>query len=371
MNGAPLVSVVIPAYNAARFIERTLKSALRQTYRNLQILVIDDGSTDDTRSVAEAVIANDDRVRIISVPNGGVAKARNIGIAESTGGFVAFLDADDLWHPRKIELQLSTLLASSDDRAAAVYPFSRVIDLDDRVMGPANTFGCNGYVLARLLYAKFIGNGSSLLVCREAAVRVGGYESSWAARGIGGCEDLDFELKLAAEHRLVVVPRFLVGYRVYKGNMSSDGSRMARAILATIEHHVRANPALPAWAAAAALGSAREYACSLLLRDRYKKRALKQFAALARCDAARALGFFRATAARKVRKVAGAKEEEPLVDGRFFMDIDLAETGVSPNAVSARDRINLQKLSALDAVLEANVPMERLPLPDVAATGYS
>lgn len=174
MNGAPLVSVVIPAYNAARFIERTLKSALRQTYRNLQILLIDDGSTDDTRPLAGAVIGNDDRVRIISVPNGGVAKARNIGIAESTGGFVAFLDADDLWHPRKIELQLTTLLASNDDRASAVYAFSRVIDLDDRVMRSANTYACGGYVLARLLYAKFIGNGSSLLVRREAAVRVGG-----------------------------------------------------------------------------------------------------------------------------------------------------------------------------------------------------
>lgn len=146
---------------------------------------------------------------------------------------------------------------------------------------------------------------------------------------------------------------------------------MARAIVATIEHHIRANPALPQWAAAAALGSAREYACSLLLHERHKKRALKQFAALARCDAARALDFFRTIAARKVRKVAGAKEEEPLVDHPFFMDVDPGETCVFPNAVSARDRINLQRLSALDAVLEASVPMERSPLPDVAATGYS
>src|SRR6266481_2960226 len=105
MNKQPLTSVVIPAYNAELFLERTLRSALRQTHSNLEVIVVDDGSTDKTRVIAEAAAAIDDRVRIISVPNGGVAKSRNIGIAEANGEFVAFLDADDLWHPAKFELQ--------------------------------------------------------------------------------------------------------------------------------------------------------------------------------------------------------------------------------------------------------------------------
>ncbi len=80
MKKQPLTSVVIPAYNAELFIERTLRSVLRQTHSNLEVIVVDDGSTDKTRVIAEAA-TTDDRVRIISVPNGGVAKARNIGIA--------------------------------------------------------------------------------------------------------------------------------------------------------------------------------------------------------------------------------------------------------------------------------------------------
>ena len=91
MKKQPLTSVVIPAYNAELFLERTLRSALGQTHSNLEVIVVDDGSTDKTRVIAEAAAAADDRVRILSVPNGGVAKARNIGIAEANGEFVAFL----------------------------------------------------------------------------------------------------------------------------------------------------------------------------------------------------------------------------------------------------------------------------------------
>src|SRR5438270_8624569 len=136
MKQQPLTSVVIPAYNAERFLERTLRSALRQTYRNLEVIVVNDGSADKTRAIAEAVARTDDRVRIITVPNGGVAKARNIGIAEAHGEFVAFLDADDLWHPTKIELQLAAMSPESGDyQPAAVYTFTRTIDTEDRVIG--------------------------------------------------------------------------------------------------------------------------------------------------------------------------------------------------------------------------------------------
>jgi hypothetical protein len=369
-KGAPLVSVVIPAYNAARFIERTLTSALRQTHRNLEILVIDDGSTDDTRPLVEAVTGSDDRVRIISVPNGGVAKARNIGIAESSGPLIAFLDADDLWHPRKVELQLAALLAPRGEDVAAVYAFSRVIDLDDRVVQPGSTFVCEGYVLARLLYAKFIGNGSSILVRREIAVAAGGYEPAWAARGIGGCEDLDFELKIAAKHAFLAVPQFLVGYRVYAGNMSSDASRMARALVATIEHHVRANPAVPRWAGDAALGSAHEYACSLLMRERLGKRALEQFACLARCDAGRALDVAATIVARKFRRL-GKTQEAPAGEERpVFSGLDPSAIAGLPHAASRRDRLTMNRLASLDAALGKKAAVERPEPRALARTGY-
>ena len=128
-----LVSIIVPAYNAERFIARTLRSALRQTYVTFEMIVIDDGSTDSTGAVARAFAQSDERVRVISVPNGGVAKARNIGISEAAGELVAFLDADDLWHPTKLERQMAALDEMKD--AAAVYTLSRDIDVDDRVFG--------------------------------------------------------------------------------------------------------------------------------------------------------------------------------------------------------------------------------------------
>ncbi|WP_369726014.1 glycosyltransferase family 2 protein [Bradyrhizobium sp. LLZ17] len=104
-----LVSIVIPAYNAERFIARTLASAQAQTYEKLEIIVIDDGSTDNTRSVVEAIAATDKRLELISTPNRGVARARNLGIENARGPYVAFLDADDLWHPTKIARQVEAL----------------------------------------------------------------------------------------------------------------------------------------------------------------------------------------------------------------------------------------------------------------------
>ncbi len=105
----PLVSVVIPAFNASTYIERTLRSVMRQTYAALEIVVVNDGSTDHTAKLVEQIAASDSRIRLLSTPNRGVAAARNTGIEASSGRFVAFLDADDLWHPTKIEKQVNAL----------------------------------------------------------------------------------------------------------------------------------------------------------------------------------------------------------------------------------------------------------------------
>lgn len=101
-----LVSVVIPSYNRAYIVGHAIESVLRQTYKNVEVVVIDDGSSDDTKSV---VTAFDERVRYIYQPNAGIAVARNSGIAAARGEFVAFLDSDDVWLPWKLEAQLSVL----------------------------------------------------------------------------------------------------------------------------------------------------------------------------------------------------------------------------------------------------------------------
>ena len=101
-NGAGLVSVIIPACNDAVTVERTVSSVLNQTYSDLEILVVDDGSTDQTAVLVQSMADVDHRIRLLQKPNGGLASARNHGIAHAGGEFIAPIDADDLWHPEKI-----------------------------------------------------------------------------------------------------------------------------------------------------------------------------------------------------------------------------------------------------------------------------
>src|SRR4051812_29793927 len=109
-----LVSAVIPAFNAERTINDTLRSVRSQTHRNLEIIVVDDGSTDRTRSIVEEHASRDSRVTLISQVNAGVAAARNVGWQSSHSEWIAFLDADDLWAPTKIEKQLEVMIAGGE-----------------------------------------------------------------------------------------------------------------------------------------------------------------------------------------------------------------------------------------------------------------
>jgi glycosyltransferase involved in cell wall biosynthesis len=102
----PLVSCIVPVFNGERYLQQALDSVLEQTYTPLELIVSDDGSTDGTRAVVDAY---GDSVRYLHQPNGGHAAARNLGLSIAQGEFVAFLDADDLWHPEKIERQVARL----------------------------------------------------------------------------------------------------------------------------------------------------------------------------------------------------------------------------------------------------------------------
>jgi glycosyltransferase involved in cell wall biosynthesis len=355
MKKHPLTSVVIPAYNAELFLERTLRSALRQTHSNLEVIVVDDGSTDKTRVIAEAAAATDDRVRIISVPNGGVAKARNIGIAEASGEFVAFLDADDLWHPTKIELQLTAMSRRSGDyQSAAVYTLSRTIDTEDRVTGSGGRVVLSGYSFARHLYAKPVGNGSSILVRREAAIAAGGFDPTWAARGIGGCEDLDFELRIAAKYPITAIGLYLVGYRQYPGNMSSNNLAMALGAISTVARHIESCPELPDWAARGARAAISEYALAKLLGAGHRMLLLQELARLFRTDFVRGLKFAALICIRKLGSLMSAitTREPDRADRSFFYDLSPEfVAGSSGNGRQSFDQKMLHRLEAVDAVL--------------------
>ena len=105
-----LVSVIIPAYNAQRFVRTTLLSARAQIYTDLEIIIVNDGSTDETADIVESMAKTDKRIRVVYQTNSGLAAARNRGIAEARGDYIAPLDADDLWHPQNIARQIEAIM---------------------------------------------------------------------------------------------------------------------------------------------------------------------------------------------------------------------------------------------------------------------
>jgi glycosyltransferase involved in cell wall biosynthesis len=280
-----LVSIIIPAYNASKYIARTLDSACAQTYSNLEIIVVNDGSTDGTpRIVAEAMIS-DPRIRMITTVNRGVAEARNIGIEMAAGSYLAFLDADDLWHPTKIEKQVRALEALPL-AWGGVYTLYYFINDADEILGAGGSRFERGYIYARHISSKFVGNGSALLVRREVIDIIGGFDPSYAAAGIGGCEDLDFELKLFARYKIEAVPERLVGYRVYPGNMSSDAGRMAFSLIRTVERSLERTQWISRYAAASARATANSYAIVRFVKARNGAMAVRTGAMLALQDPA-------------------------------------------------------------------------------------
>jgi glycosyltransferase involved in cell wall biosynthesis len=243
----PLVSVVVPAYNASGTIERTLRSVMAQTYANLEIIVVDDGSNDDTAAIVERVSREDPRILLLRQPNEGVAAARNLAIAHAWGDFIAPLDADDIWHPRKIEKQIA-ILEDGGDRIGLVYCYSRIIDEHDIIIshdgGPGNA---RGDVYTRLILLNFIGNASTPLIRRRCLQEVGGYDPSLRARGAQGCEDLAICLAIAERWEVDLAPEYLVGYRTAKGSMSRNHTTMARSWEIVIAEARRRHPNLPVW----------------------------------------------------------------------------------------------------------------------------
>lgn len=223
-----LVSVLIPAYNAARTLQDTLDSVRLQAYAPFEVIVIDDGSTDETRAIAERAAAEDPRIRVFSQRNLGLARARNRALEEARGELVAPLDADDLWHPLKLAHQAEVLSAERTD-IGFVYCAFRKINLRGEVIGNGSVYRVRGRVLHRHLLVNFVGNGSSILARRDLVQRCGGYDPSLRELGLEGVEDLMLQLQMAEQAEVDVVPEYLVGYRQHRRAMSRDSARMAKA----------------------------------------------------------------------------------------------------------------------------------------------
>lgn len=223
----PSVSVVITVYNGAAFVDRTLTNARNQTYSPLEIVVVDDGSSDESPDIIAAHSKQDRRVRVVRQPNAGVAAARNRGLREARGDLIAFLDHDDLWCPAIIEKQVARF-NKCDDTTAVVYVWSCLIDGDDRILSPTDGPQFEGWVLAEQCRGNFVGNGSAAMIRRRALEDVGGFDEALSG-DLSGYDDSHLYLKLAERYKFAVIPEVLVGYRLVAGSTADNARRMIRS----------------------------------------------------------------------------------------------------------------------------------------------
>lgn len=215
-----LVTVAIPAYNAASTLDETLLSVRRQTYRDLEILVVDDGSTDATASVAQRHADADARVQLIRQNNAGVSAARNKALAGANGALFATVDADDIWHPTKVERQVRSML--NDGRKIVLsYTWFAYIDERSVVLSTAEP-NDEGNVIARMCRGNLIGNGSSPVMLTRVLRDVGGWDVSLG----GGNEDYKTFFLLAEQGEFSVIRSYLLGYRQGRETRSSKARRM-------------------------------------------------------------------------------------------------------------------------------------------------
>lgn len=228
MTDSPLVSVVIPAYNASATLDETLRSVRSQTHNTLEIIVVNDGSTDNTGAIAKRHAAKDDRVQVVTQNNAGLAAARNEGWRRARSDLIAFLDSDDLWAPTKIERQIQALQAAGQ-HVGLVYCWYARIDSQSTITAAWEGARLAGHVLEQILAGNFVGNGSSALVRRQALIDANGFDSGLRAAGAEGCEDWLLQCRVAERYRFAVVPEHLIGYRYLPNNMSSNQPRMLRS----------------------------------------------------------------------------------------------------------------------------------------------
>jgi len=279
----PLVSVVIPTFNRATLLCRAVDSALGQTHPNMEVVLVDDGSTDDTPSVVQSHYGNEARVKYIRVANGGVSKARNIGIAAATGDFVGFLDSDDYWLPWKTELQLRCLqlaphagmiwsdmdavngagevvherylrkmyTAHAELVAEGIPLFTDVRTMSARelgIPGLETDFALGqGTIFSQMIIGSVV-HTSTTLLRRERLNKVRGFREDLKVSG----EDYDFHLRTCREGPVAFADIPTIGYTVgrsdqltaaaYVVHIAQNSLRTLEPILAESRHLIKLPP---------------------------------------------------------------------------------------------------------------------------------
>lgn len=222
-----LVSVVIPCYNYGHFLERCIQSVTRQTWRKMEIIVVDDGSIDNTAVVAKSAITHDSRVLYFRQDNVGYPSAHNRGLEEARGDYILVLDADDTLASDSCIERLVAAIKESPD-VVAVYGLTQLIDEKDTVLKTLPSPRISGSITPQLVYRDFIPLGSALVSSRVSKA------AKFDAR-IPFMQDFLYKIRISTHGYCKCVDTTVLSYRMHTGSVSRNRIRLRKDTLRTLE----------------------------------------------------------------------------------------------------------------------------------------
>jgi len=237
----PTVSIIMPAYNSELFIGEAIRSVLQQTYKDYELLIVDDGSTDSTRSIVEGYCdKHPERIKYFFTGNEGASAARNHAITKAAGRFIAFLDSDDIWIPNKLEIQIECFNENKNIDLLytnALYIDSSGKDLGDRLYARKEEMQYKpDEMFDHLLLRNFIPMSSIIIRC-EVVNKAGLFDGSFR-----NTEDIDWLLRVVRRHSACGINSSLIKYRLHATNSSKEFDIVHRSSIEVIKKNITLYP---------------------------------------------------------------------------------------------------------------------------------
>lgn len=224
------VSVILPTYNDAKYVGVAVESVLNQTYENFELIIVNDGSKDDTDLVLAPYISNNSAIRYIKQENKGLACARNTGIASSTGDFVAFIDSDDKWLSEKLNAQVQAFVEYPEVGFVHCNLYGFGENQDVKVRGPKLTEDeidqYSGYIFDNYYFRKIIITPTSVMIRKKCFDEVGVFDENLSRLG---SEDRDLFLRILRKYKALYLNKPLAMYRNQSNSMGQNYEKMIKA----------------------------------------------------------------------------------------------------------------------------------------------